>query len=69
MKAPAHLGNVVHEVHARLVGLGVRQLQKRGHPEADGVRRVAALNRTRATTFNARGQKQNGLGREWRAPA
>lgn len=44
--ALAHLGNVVHEVHARLVGFGVRQLEKWGHPEADGVCSVTTLNHT-----------------------
>lgn len=38
-RAPLHLGNVVHEVHARLVGLGVCQLEQRRHPEANGVGR------------------------------
>lgn len=46
--APAHLGDVVHEVHARLVGFGVRQLEKWGHPETDGVCSVATLNHTHA---------------------
>lgn len=48
--ALTHLGDVVHEVHAGLVGLGVRQLEERGHPEADGVRGVAALNHTHTRT-------------------
>lgn len=42
----AHLGNVVHEVHAGLVGFGVGQLEQRGHAEADGVSGVAPLNHT-----------------------
>lgn len=43
-RAPPHLGNVVHEVHARLVGLGVCQLEQRGHPEANGIGAVTTLN-------------------------
>lgn len=40
---PPHLGNIVHEVHARLVGLGVGQLEQRGHPEANGIGTVTTL--------------------------
>ena len=39
----AHLGNKVHQVHARLVGLCVRQLEEGGHPEANSVAAVATL--------------------------
>lgn len=33
----------MHQVHAGLVGLGVHQLEQRGHPEPDGAPRVSAL--------------------------
>lgn len=54
--ALAHLGHVVHEVHAWLVGFGVGQLEERGHPEADGVGSVAALSDN--GEFTAEGPKQ-----------
>ena len=38
-----HLGYIVHEVHARLVCLGVGQLEQGRHPEADGVGTVTTL--------------------------
>lgn len=43
LKAPPYFSYKVHEVHARLVGLGVCQVEQRGHPEADGIGTVATL--------------------------
>ena len=33
----------MHEVHAGLVGFGVRQLEQGIHPEADGISTASAL--------------------------
>lgn len=40
----SHLGHVVHEVHAGLVGLGVGQIEQRAHPEANSIGTVTTLN-------------------------
>lgn len=45
----AHHGHKVQQVHARLVGLGVGQLQQRGEAEADGAAGVAALGAERGS--------------------
>lgn len=43
LKTISYFSHKVHEVHARLVGLGVSQVEERGHPEADGIGTAATL--------------------------
>ena len=46
---PVYHGNVVHEVHSRFVGLGVHELEERGHSEANGTACIATLKNTHTT--------------------
>lgn len=44
-RAPSYFSDIMHEVHAGLVGLGVCQIEQRGHPEANGIGTVTTLQR------------------------